>query len=68
MRPLTQGMLDYAAQDTINLLELRDTMKADLERAGRWEWAREEFALLEARNGVTTILPTRSSSSRARAI
>jgi ribonuclease D len=47
MRPLTQGMLDYAAQDTINLLELRDKMKADLERAGRWEWAREEFALLE---------------------
>ena len=24
MRPLTQGMLDYAAQDTIHLLELRD--------------------------------------------
>lgn len=47
MRPLTEGMLDYAAQDTINLLELRDRLKADLERAGRWEWAREEFALLE---------------------
>ncbi|HEY9225018.1 MAG TPA: HRDC domain-containing protein, partial [Gemmatimonadaceae bacterium] len=47
MRPLTQGMLDYAAQDTIHLLELRDRLKADLERAGRWDWAREEFALLE---------------------
>ena len=47
MRPLTQGMLDYAAQDTIHLLELRDRLKHDLERAGRWEWAAEEFALLE---------------------
>ncbi|MDB4877016.1 MAG: hypothetical protein JWM41_3462 [Gemmatimonadetes bacterium] len=47
MRPLTPGMLDYAAQDTINLLELRDKLKAELEHAGRWEWAREEFALLE---------------------
>jgi ribonuclease D len=47
MRPLTQGMLDYAAQDTIHLLELRDRLQHDLERSGRWAWAREEFALLE---------------------
>ena len=47
MRPLTQGMLDYAAQDTIHLLELRDRLKAELERNGRWEWALEEFGLLE---------------------
>jgi ribonuclease D len=47
MRPLPQGMLDYAAQDTIHLLELRDRLKEELERAGRWEWAREEFTLLE---------------------
>jgi ribonuclease D len=47
MRPLTQGMLDYAAQDTIYLLELRDRLKTELEGMGRWEWAREEFALLE---------------------
>jgi len=47
MRPLPQGMLDYAAQDTIHLLELRDRLKDDLERAGRWDWAREEFGLLE---------------------
>jgi ribonuclease D len=47
MRPLTSGMLDYAAQDTINLLELRDRLKDQLEQSGRWEWAREEFALLE---------------------
>ena len=47
MRPLTQGMLDYAAQDTIHLLELRDHLERELERAGRLDWAREEFALLE---------------------
>ncbi len=47
MRPLTQGMLDYAAQDTIHLLELRDRLERELERAGRLDWAREEFTLLE---------------------
>jgi len=47
MRPLTKDMLDYAAQDTIHLLELRDRLEADLVRVGRLEWAREEFVLLE---------------------
>jgi ribonuclease D len=47
MRPLTPDMLDYAAQDTRFLLQLRDRMKSELERRGRWEWAKEEFARLE---------------------
>jgi ribonuclease D len=47
MRPLTAGMLDYAAQDTMYLLELRDRMREALERAGRWEWSLEEFQRLE---------------------
>ena len=47
MRPLTADMLDYAAQDTRYLLELKDMMSAELERMGRMSWAREEFALLE---------------------
>jgi ribonuclease D len=47
MRPLTPDMLDYAAQDTRYLLQLRDHMKSDLERRGRWHWAKEEFARLE---------------------
>ncbi|HEY0996830.1 MAG TPA: ribonuclease D [Gemmatimonadaceae bacterium] len=47
MRPLTQDMLDYAAQDTLYLCELRDRLKGELERAGRWHWAQEEFRLLE---------------------
>ena len=47
MRPLTPDMLEYAAQDTRFLLQLRDQMKAALERRGRWHWAEEEFARLE---------------------
>jgi ribonuclease D len=47
MRPLTKGMLDYAAQDTMHLLQLRDVLKAQLEAKGRWAWAREEFERLE---------------------
>ncbi|HEX6575295.1 MAG TPA: ribonuclease D [Gemmatimonadaceae bacterium] len=47
LRPLTQGMLDYAAQDTKYLLDLRDELKSRLERVGRWDWAKEEFERLE---------------------
>ena len=47
MRPLTRDMLEYAAQDTMYLLELRDRLSAELERAGRLGWAQEEFSRLE---------------------
>jgi ribonuclease D len=47
LRPLTQGMLEYAAQDTRYLLDLRDALKSKLEKLGRIEWAREEFDRLE---------------------
>jgi len=47
MRPLTPEMLEYAAQDTRYLLQLRDHMKSELQRRGRWHWAEEEFARLE---------------------
>lgn len=47
MRPLTPAMLDYAAQDTRYLLALRDRLRAELDAAGRWSWAAEEFARLE---------------------
>src|SRR5947209_9957455 len=47
MRPLTPDMLEYAAQDTRYLLQLRDHMKSELQRRGRWHWAAEEFARLE---------------------
>lgn len=47
MRPLTQDMLDYAAQDTMYLLGLRDVLKEALEQKERWSWAAEEFERLE---------------------
>jgi len=47
LRPLTPGMLDYAAQDTRYLLDLRDRLKEELQAAGRWSWAAEEFARLD---------------------
>ena len=47
MRPLTRDMLEYAAQDTRYLLQLRDHMKSELQRRGRWHWAEEEFRRLE---------------------
>jgi ribonuclease D len=40
-------MLEYAAQDTRYLLQLRDHMKSELQRRGRWHWAEEEFGRLE---------------------
>jgi ribonuclease D len=48
LRPLTPGMLEYAAQDTMHLLALRDRMKTDLEHAGRLAWATEEFAVVQS--------------------
>jgi ribonuclease D len=47
MRPLGADMLEYAAQDTMYLLELRDRMRDELEGKQRLGWAREEFARLE---------------------
>src|SRR5690242_9205800 len=47
MRPLTRDMLDYAAQDTMHLLGLRDRLADELKRARRWAWAEEEFTRLE---------------------
>jgi ribonuclease D len=47
MRPLTPDMLEYAAHDTRYLLQLKDHMKGELTRRGRFHWAQEEFARLE---------------------
>lgn len=48
MRPLPPRMLDYAATDTRYLIELATKLKEELVAAGRWDWALEEFARLEA--------------------
>jgi ribonuclease D len=47
MRPLTPDMLEYAAQDTRYLLQLKDHMRGELTRRGRLHWAQEEFARIE---------------------
>ena len=48
MRPLPPDMLEYATTDTRHLIELAGKLRAELEALGRWEWAQEEFARLEA--------------------
>ena len=48
MRPLTADMLDYAAQDTMHLLGLRDVLHDELKAKDRLLWAKEEFGRLEA--------------------
>ncbi len=76
MRPLPQDMLDYAAQDTMYLLDLRDRMRSDLEDAGRIGWAEEEFRRLEGThwtsepdgNGFLRIKGTRDLNRRQLAI
>lgn len=50
-RPLTPEMLNYARLDTHYLLPLRDIMQAELEAAGRWDLAREEFVRMAKLNG-----------------
>lgn len=47
LRPLPQGMLEYAADDTRYLPALRDLLRDRLVAAGRWHWAEEEFRLLQ---------------------
>ncbi len=47
MRPLPADMLDYAAQDTRHLLPLRERLRTELDKKGRWHWAEEEFRRAE---------------------
>ena len=48
MRPLSEDMLTYASHDTRWLLDLRARLREELEQAGRWHWAEEEFARAES--------------------
>jgi ribonuclease D len=45
-RPLPEPWLIYAALDVEVLIELRDLIDADLQKAGKREWAAEEFEAL----------------------
>jgi len=46
-RPLTEGMLEYAASDTRYLTTLSDLLIAELDTLGRRPWAEEEWQALE---------------------
>jgi ribonuclease D len=46
-RPLSDAMLEYAADDTRYLLRLADTLQEELADAGRAPWAEEECRALE---------------------
>ncbi len=48
VRPLREELLRYAALDVEVLIELRDALAAELEAAGKAEWARQEFAAVLA--------------------
>ena len=41
IRPLSDQMVEYALNDTRYLLEIADTLEADLRRLGRWTWFEE---------------------------
>jgi ribonuclease D len=47
-RPLPESWLEYAALDVEVLVELRDALAAELESAGKAEWARQEFEFLRS--------------------
>jgi len=76
MRPLSADMLDYAAQDTMHLLGLRDQLGDALKKKGRLAWAEEEFERLEnvrwasddAGNGFLKVKGARDLERRALAL
>ncbi len=47
LRPLTEGMIRYAAEDTRHLQRLADILEEKLIEKGRLEWVQEEFEILE---------------------
>jgi ribonuclease D len=48
VRPLPEPWLRYAALDVELLIDLRDVLEAELDRQGKLDWARQEFAALAA--------------------
>ncbi len=51
-RPLTDAMLEYAADDTRYLMSLADIVAKDLDQMNRASWAAEECRALESTVGV----------------
>jgi ribonuclease D len=66
-RPLPNDWLVYAALDVEVLVELRDAMEAELDRQGKLEWARQEFAaIVDAPPPVPRVDPWRRTSGMHR--
>lgn len=51
-RPLPEPWLEYAALDVEVLVELRDLIEADLDRAGKLAWALQDFEALLSFTGA----------------
>lgn len=62
-RPLIPLQLDYAANDVIHLLALRDALTERLKQQNRWEWFKQSMPFLEQKNYApksrTTFLSTK---------
>jgi len=56
-RPLTEAMLEYAADDTRYLMGLADILRRELTGAERTAWAEEECRALELSAGGTSSQP-----------
>ena len=63
-RPLTDGMLEYAAGDTSHLNELRDILRNKLIEMKRLSWAEEEFVILEGTRWDGGVVDPRESFIR----
>jgi ribonuclease D len=53
VRPLPEPWLRYAALDVELLIDVRDALAAELDRQGKLDWARQEFAALAAAEPAT---------------
>ena len=47
LRPLSPESLEYAADDVLYLLKVRETLSARLRKLSRFSWAKEEFERME---------------------
>lgn len=55
VRPLPEGLLNYAALDVELLLELRDRLAVELREAGKLDWAQQEFDSLLATPEIVSV-------------
>lgn len=65
-RPLTDAMLEYAADDTRYLMTLADILADQLGEAGRTAWAEEECRALEQAAGIVESEPEEPEDPVAR--